>query len=698
MANYMQNRELSWLRFNERVLMEALDEQVPLLERLKFVSIFTSNLDEFFMIRVGSLQDLTMVKDPVVEDKTGMTAQEQLDAIYNAVRPLMAERDDIFEQLRQQLTAYGIAMVHPWETDKAEQKYLRQYFQTEIDPILSPQIIDSHHPFPHLTNKVQHIGALLQDKGKTVFAVIPVPQSLPEVLYLPGTEQRLVSTAELILQQVERVFKGYEVAEKTIFCVTRNADITPGDDAFEMEGGDFRSQMKKLLKQRTKLAAVRLELGCQISNRFGQYLCDRLQLTKKQMYISLFPLSLKLVCSLSDRLSPVQREQLLYPEFVPQATAALVPGESILKQIQRRDVLLHYPYESMDPFLQMLREAAIDPAVLSIKITIYRLARQAKLVEYLCAAAENGKDVTTLIELRARFDEQNNIDWSQRLEEAGCRVLYGFDSYKVHSKICLITRRDRSGVSYVTQVGTGNYNENTAKQYTDLSYITADPEIGADGAAFFKDLAIGNLEGEYHRLLASPYTMKAKLMTLIDEEIAKGVHGRIFLKLNSVTDLEMIQKLREASQAGVHIDMIVRGICCILPQVEGETENIQVTSIVGRYLEHARIYCFGTGAGEKMYISSADFMTRNMDRRVEIACPIQSKQARERIHRIIELQQQDNTKARAMRSDGTYRRTGAGRAPVNCHDALMQDALKAAPASPDKSKRSLLHKLKGWIR
>lgn len=682
---YTQNRELSWLRFNERVLLEALDEQVPLLERLKFVSIFTSNLDEFFMIRVGSLWDLSLVKGGTVDNKTGLSAKEQLDQIFEAVRPLIQERDDICRQLHQLLAGYGISCLNPEELDKADQKYLRQYFTNEIEPILSPQIIDSHHPFPHLQNKVLHVGALLQDKGKTVFGVIPMPTSLPEVLFLPGSEVRYVHTWDVILSQADRVFKPYTVAEKTVFCVTRNADIAHSDETYELDE-DFRTQMKKLLRQRTKLAPVRLELGSSVSGRFTQYFCDKLQLSKKQLYVTSSPMQMKYAFSLAEKLPQALQQELTYPPFTPQAASDLVPGESVLKQVMKRDVLLSYPYESMEPFLQMLREAAMDPAVHSIKITIYRLARKAKLVEYLCAAAENGKDVTVMIELRARFDEQNNIDWSQRLEEAGCRILYGFDGYKVHSKICLITRRERGGIMYITQVGTGNYNENTAKQYTDLSYITANQEIGADANAFFKDLALGNLEGSYNRLLASPHTMKLRLSALIDREIAKGTGGRIFLKLNSVTDLEMIQKLREASLAGVQIEMIVRGICCILPQVEGETENIRVTSIVGRYLEHARIYCFGQGSEEIMYISSADFMTRNMDRRVEVACPINSAGARKKIHRLMEVERMDNTKARVMRSDGTYRRVTTGKVPVNSHDVLMNDAMEAAPkAAPEKT-------------
>ena len=675
---YTQNRELSWLRFNERVLLEALDEQVPLLERLKFVSIFTSNLDEFFMIRVGSLPDLSLVKGHAPDNKTGLSPKEQLEAIFAAVQPLIAEKDDICRQLQQLLGSYGICRLFPGDLDKADQKYLRQYFQNEVDPILSPQIIDGHHPFPHLANKVLHIGALLQNKGKVVFGVIPVPTSLPETLFLPGSEVRYVRTEDLILSHAERIFKPYAITEKVIFCITRNADIAPAEEGFEE---DFRTQMKKLLRQRTKLAPVRLELSCPISNHFIQYFCEKLQLGKKQLYVTSSPMQMHDVFSLQDRLPPALRQELTYPPFQPQPPAGVLPKESMLRQVMKRDVLLSYPYETMEPFLQMLREAASDPAVLSIKITIYRLARQAKLVEYLCAAAENGKDVTVMIELRARFDEQNNIDWSQRLEEAGCRILYGFDSYKVHSKICLITRRERNGIAYITQVGTGNYNEKTARQYTDLSYITSNREIGMDASAFFKDLAIGNLEGTYHRLLVAPNSMKTRITALIDREIAKGPKGYIFLKLNAITDLDLIQKLREASQAGVQVEMIVRGICCILPQVEGETENIRVTSIVGRYLEHARIYCFGKDAEELMFISSADFMTRNMDHRVEVGCPIDSPQVRQKIHRIIELQRMDNTKARRMRSDGTYRRVTTGKLPIGAQDALMEDAMAAANLS-----------------
>ena len=465
--------------------------------------------------------------------------------------------------------------------------------------------------------------------------------------------------------------------EKAALCVTRNADITPNDEAFEVDE-DFRQTMRKLLKERRRLAAVRLELGNEISRKFRQYFCQKLHIEEKQCYVTSSPIKMGYAFSLADKLSESRRAPLLYEPFAPQPSSMLIPGESVIKQVLKRDILLSYPFESMEPFLQMVREAAFDPAVQSIKISIYRMASRAKLVEYLCAAAENGKDVTTLIELRARFDEQNNIDWSQRLEEAGCNILYGFDSYKVHSKVCLITRKDRSGVQYITQIGTGNYNEKTAKQYTDLSYITSRKEIGQDAAEFFKNMAIRNLEGEYPHLLVAPHAMKDRLLKLIDREIEKGDKGRIFLKVNSVTELELIDRLRDASCAGVRVEMIVRGICCLLPRVETETDNVKITSIVGRYLEHSRIYLFGEGADEVMYISSADFMTRNMDRRVEVGCPIVDPAIRARIHRLIDVQRADNTKARLMRSDGTYQPVVNRREPVDSQQTLMDDAIRNA--------------------
>ena len=675
--SYTQNRELSWLRFNERVLQEAADETVPLLERLKFISIFTSNLDEFFMIRVGSLYDLAAMKKDAADGKTGMTAQQQLDAIYDETRRLTRLKDETYLKLESLLREKGICDLAIEELGKEDAKFVKQYFKAEIEPILSPQIVDGHHPFPHLANKMMHIGAALQDKNGSVFGVIPLPASLPDILLLPGEGARYVRVSQIVLSQTEKLFAPYQVLEKAALCVTRNADITPNDEAFEVDE-DFRQTMRKLLKERRRLAAVRLELGNEISRKFRQYFCQKLHIEEKQCYVTSSPIKMGYAFSLADKLSESRRAPLLYEPFAPQPSSMLIPGESVIKQVLKRDILLSYPFESMEPFLQMVREAAFDPAVQSIKISIYRMASRAKLVEYLCAAAENGKDVTTLIELRARFDEQNNIDWSQRLEEAGCNILYGFDSYKVHSKVCLITRKDRSGVQYITQIGTGNYNEKTAKQYTDLSYITSRKEIGQDAAEFFKNMAIRNLEGEYHHLLVAPHAMKDRLLKLIDREIEKGDKGRIFLKVNSVTELELIDRLRDASCAGVRVEMIVRGICCLLPRVETETDNVKITSIVGRYLEHSRIYLFGEGADEVMYISSADFMTRNMDRRVEVGCPIVDPAIRARIHRLIDVQRADNTKARLMRSDGAYQPVVNRREPVDSQQTLMDDAIRNA--------------------
>ena len=620
---YTQNRELSWLAFNERVLAEAADESVPILERLKFASIFTSNLDEFFMIRVGSLWDLKGIEPERHDSRSNMTPEEQLHAIYAAVRPLYRTREAVCVGLERLLRRYGISRLEWSELTGSEKKFCQRYFRAEVEPIISPQIVDTHHPFPHLKNNVLHIGAWVKYHSRDVFGVIPLPDVLPSVLFLPCDDGlRYIHMEELLLHHTEDIFSNYDVRAKCVFRVTRNADINPEDEAFDMdENEDFRKKMKKALRQRTRLAPVRLELSERIGGSFLDYLKDRLPVTDEQIYFTSAPLRLDYAFSLAGKLPDDKRRSLTYPEFRPCRTAGLRSGESMIKQTARADRLLSFPFESMSPFLNLLKEASEDPNVISIKITIYRLARKAKLVEYLCNAAENGKDVTVFIELRARFDEQNNIDWSERLEDAGCTVFYGFENYKIHSKICLITRRERGEIQYITQVGTGNYNEKTAEQYTDVSLLTADPGIGQDAVEFFKNMSIGELDGEYKHLLVSPYSLKRTVLRLMDEEIAKGPFGRMKFKINSLTDIDIIEKLREASRAGVHIDMVVRGICCILPGIPGETDNIHIVSIVGRFLEHSRIYIFGEGSSEKMYISSADFMTRNTQRRVETACP-----------------------------------------------------------------------------
>ena len=697
---YTQNRELSWLQFNARVLAEAEDGNVPLLERFKFLAIFTSNLDEFFMIRVGSLCDMAAVDKEHTDSKSGLTAKEQLHLIYKAVEPLYARRDAAFSDVDSKLSAIGLRRLTMDSLAPDEQKYIKRYFKDIIAPVLSPQIVDSHHPFPHLEGKVLHIAALLSHKKTERLGLLPVPASLPPVVFLPETPSRYILTEDILLAYADHVFEMYDVLEKTVLCVTRNADIQVDDETFGVEGGDFRKKMEKLLRQRRRMAVVRVEINRPISDHFKEHFRSRFEVSDAQIFLSrTAPLKLGYAFSLGEHLPEKKRAFLSDAPFTPQQPAMLSAGQSLLKAALQRDILLSYPYESMEPFLQMIREAANDPAVLAIRITIYRLASKAKLVEYLCAAAENGKDVTALIELRARFDEQNNIDWSERMEEAGCKIIYGFEDYKVHSKICLITRRERGAVRHITQVGTGNYNEKTAKQYTDVSLITADERIGQDAGAFFNNMALGNLSGRYSRLFVAPTSLKNNILALMDEQIAKGKDGYILLKFNSLTDIDIIAKLREASCAGVTVEMIVRGICCLLPGVPGHTENITVTSIVGRFLEHSRIYVFGRGDEEKMYISSADLMTRNTERRVEIACPIDDPAVRTRLHDILYAMQHDTVKARVLQPDGTYCKKPAVQDPICAQDLLMQQAIENArkQAAQPASHPGFLEKIRKWV-
>ena len=501
---------------------------MPLLERFKFLAIFTSNLDEFFMIRVGSLCDMATVDKEHTDSKSGLTAKEQLHLIYKAVEPLYARRDAAFSDVDSKLSAIGLRRLTMDSLAPDEQKYIKRYFKDIIAPVLSPQIVDSHHPFPHLEGKVLHIAALLSHKKTERLGLLPVPASLPPVVFLPETPSRYILTEDILLAYADHVFEMYDVLEKTVLCVTRNADIQVDDETFGVEGGDFRKKMEKLLRQRRRMAVVRVEINRPISDHFKEHFRSRFEVSDAQIFLSrTAPLKLGYAFSLGEHLPEKKRAFLSDAPFTPQQPAMLSAGQSLLKAALQRDILLSYPYESMEPFLQMIREAANDPAVLAIRITIYRLANKAKLVEYLCAAAENGKDVTALIELRARFDEQNNIDWSERMEEAGCKIIYGFEDYKVHSKICLITRRERGAVRHITQVGTGNYNEKTAKQYTDVSLITADERIGQDAGAFFNNMALGNLSGRYSRLFVAPTGLKNNILALMDEQIAKGKDGYI---------------------------------------------------------------------------------------------------------------------------------------------------------------------------
>ena len=695
MQNYTQNRELSWLKFNQRVLEEAKDSSVPLLERMKFVSIFTSNLDEFFMIRVGSLYDMSLTDNSTIDSRSGMNPKEQLDAIFAAVAPLYKERDKTYSEIKKLLNPYGVCGLSIKELEQQEKKYVKKYFKDQILPILSPQIVDANHPFPHLLNKELYVIASLKQNGTSMIGIVPVPQFVSDILYLPGHDIRYIRMEKVIMEYLDVVFDKYEVSNKNYICVTRNADVSPDDEALEIND-DFRLLMQETLHKRRRMAVVRMETAEPLDKELEKYFCDKFKITPAQIYRTKMPMKLDYIFSIMDKVPASLKRSLIDEPFTPQPSRYLTDGK-VIPQVKKKDILFSYPYESMDPFLRMIKEAAYDPTVLTIRITIYRLAKKARLVEYLCAAAENGKEVTVLIELRARFDEQNNIDWSERLEEAGCRVIYGFEGYKVHSKICLITYRNRNNIEYITQVGTGNYNEKTATMYTDVSLITADKGIGEDAAVFFKNMSIGNLNGSYQHIIVSPTSLKPKVLSLMDEEIKKGTNGRIIMKMNSVTDVDFIQKVSEASNAGVKVDLIVRGICCILPGVKGYTENLRVTSIVGRYLEHPRIFLFGTGADQKIYIGSADMMTRNTEKRVEVACPVYDETIRKQLTHMLKIMLADNVKARELKSDGKYYMKEKGTSKVNSQEYFMREAITVRHPE-GRTKQSFVDKIRKIFR
>ena len=685
---FTQNRELSWLQFNRRVLEEAADHRVPVLERLKFISIFSSNLDEFFMVRVGSLFDLQKACPNDVDHRSGMTPAQQLDAIYAAIPGLMARKKEIYSEVYRELRSRGIMDLGYDELTPDEQKLVKLYFKSSILPVLSPIIIGSHHPVPHLENKGLYVFARLLDKqGKYSIGLIPVPDSIPPVLILSEHNPlRFIRTETIILQLAYRLFGAYMIQESVLATVTRNADLSFDDDKFEDIAFDFRNRVSSLLKNRDHLNIVRLVLGGGVSDAFRSRLARLVHVGQNQIYMDSCPLRMNYAFRIADQAAQTGTDSLLYPPYVPRWPEDIDPKFSILEQVRRRDQLLFFPFDSTEPFLQLLTEAAESKEVVSIKITIYRLASSSKIARLLCRAAENGKDVMVMMELRARFDEANNIQWSKMLESAGCQVIYGIEDFKCHSKICQITMRSKGKLHYITQIGTGNYNEKTNTMYTDLSLMTASPEIGEDATAFFQNLMVNNLQGEYRHLLVSPDGIEHAVCRLIDEEIRKGPEGYVCVKINSLTDCEIIEKLVEASQAGVQVQMIIRGICCLLPGVPGYTDHIQVTSIVGRFLEHARIYVFGRGRDARVYLSSADFMDRNLHHRVEIACPVYDREIREELLWILSQQMQDNVKASAVTPEGLYQRKSAnGADPVSCQDEFMDGSIhKAAIFIPRK--------------
>ena len=734
---YMQNRELSWLTFDERVLDQGADENVPLLERLNFISIFWSNLQEFFMVRVGSLTDLSLLKKQVIDSKSGMTPAEQIDAIHKRCHELYPIQEATYEKVRGELAEHGVKHLRPADLSDEQRKFLADYTAANVMPFLSPQIVNSRHPFPHLENGALYVVVRLDEeigpkkskkkdkkagkdaKGKVekaakpsaslseeaenqgaegvTLGILPMPRQCSRVIKLPGEGFQFILLEHAVEMVAEQVFSMYTVKHTNVICITRNADLDASEGTDESDD-DYREHMKRILKKRGRLAPVRLESERPLSDVLQKTLLARLGLKAFQTYSTSVPLDLGFTWGLAGQVGDELRRELTPKPFSPQWPACLDRKRSIIEQVSEREVLLSYPYESMDAFVQLLREAAVDPDVISIKITLYRLASQSHLAEALIAAAEAGKQVTALFELRARFDESNNIEWSQRFEEAGCNVIYGFRDFKVHSKICCITRQTPDGLQHITQLGTGNYNEKTAKLYTDLSFITADENIGADADEFFRNMQLENASDSYSTLWVAPLQIKPSIIAGIDEQIALAREGKpcgLFFKTNSVTDKQIIVKIAEASQAGVPVTMLVRGISCLVPGVEGYTDNVRVVSIVGRLLEHSRIYGFGPFDDARVYLSSADLMTRNMEKRVEIAWPILDPKLRQQVIDYYNTCLADTAKLRELLPDGTYTKIGAlaktGEALYDSQNALIKEAKAAAEKAASNGSANSVH-------
>lgn len=679
------NRELSWLKFNERVLEEAENPENPLCERLTFASIYQSNLDEFYMVRVGSLVDQMLLAKDIRENKTNMTPEEQLDAILARTKKLNRKRDVVYEEIMENLEQYGVHMLNFHKIEKEDRNYLERYFEAEVAPVISPSIVGKRQPFPFLRNKEIYAVVVLETKkGKEKLGIIPCSSTgIQRLIPVPGKTGTYMLSEELILHFVSKIFKGYHIKAKSLLRITRNADIDA--DALYDEDLDYREFMVELIKARKKLAPIRLELSREMDGDVVETLCEYLEVDKNYVFRGDIPLDLSFVFQIQDGLR--KRTELFYEKRIPQKSPLFNSHEPILDQIAKKDRFLSYPYESIKPFLTMLHEAANDEDVVSIKMTLYRVAKQSKVVEALIEAAENGKEVFVLVELKARFDEENNIGWSRLLEDAGCHVIYGLDGYKVHSKLCQIMKKKDGNVEYYTQIGTGNYNEKTARLYTDLSLMTADPKIGMEAARVFQALAMGETVEDMEYLLVAPRCLQNKVLAMIDEEIEHAKAGEpayIGLKMNSLTDKRIMSKLVEASCAGVHIDMVIRGICCLIPGVKGQTENIHIISIVGRFLEHSRIYIFGTQERARIYISSADFMTRNTLRRVEVAAPIEDSDIRMQIQEMFVTMLSDNRKARSMNNKGIYKIEPSDNAPLNSQEVFLQQAYDNAAPATDK--------------
>ena len=686
--SYTQNRELSWLRFDNRVLDEAFDESVPLFERLKFVSIFESNLDEFLMVRVGGLSDLAELKKQPVDNKSNMTASEQVDAVMAEMPGLLTRWESIFKSIEGKLDTLGVHRARIDSLSPEERTFVTRYFQAYVSPVISPLVIDPRHPFPNLRNGALYLACGLDGvtDEESLLGLIEIPASMNRVVEIPsptGTYSYIL-LEDVILACLDSCFGSYKPLDRALIRVTRNADIDPDGEGVEEEE-DYRQHMKRILKKRLRLQPVVLAVSGSLEKQTLKTIRKALELSRRSVFTCDIPLNLGYVFGIEGKIPEHLRNELLFTPFKPQPNPTIDMSRSIREQVLQHDKLLFYPYEAMNPFLDLVHEAAYDPECISLRITLYRVAKQSRLCESLIDAAENGKEVTVLMELRARFDEQNNIEWAERLEEAGCTVIYGSEGFKCHSKICQLTYREGMALTRLTLLGTGNFNEKTAKLYSDFMLMTAHPGIGEDANLFFRNLSLGNLRGDYRFLGVAPVGLKPLIMRGLDREIQRALVGepaRVFFKLNSLTDREVIDKIAEASCAGVRVDMIIRGISCLKPGVPGKTENVHVRSIVGRFLEHARVYAFGVDS-DMIYLSSADMMTRNTEHRVEIAFPVLDPTCRALVHEYMGMQLRDNVKARSLTSDGTWVpvERKEGEKPFNSQEALLERAYRNAEAA-----------------
>lgn len=692
--SYTQNRELSWLRFDNRVLDEAFDESVPLFERLKFVSIFESNLDEFLMVRVGGLSDLAELKKQPVDNKSNMTASEQVDAVMAEMPGLLTRWESIFKSIEGKLDTLGVHRARIDSLTPEERTFVTRYFQAYVSPVISPLVIDPRHPFPNLRNGALYLACGLDGvtDEESLLGLIEIPASMNRVVEIPsptGTYSYIL-LEDVILACLDSCFGSYKPLDRALIRVTRNADIDPDGEGVEEEE-DYRQHMKRILKKRLRLQPVVLAVSGSLEKPTLKTIRKALELSRRSVFTCDIPLNLGYVFGIEGKIPEHLRNELLFTPFKPQPNPTIDMTRSIREQVLQHDKLLFYPYEAMNPFLDLVHEAAYDPECISLRITLYRVAKQSRLCESLIDAAENGKEVTVLMELRARFDEQNNIEWAERLEEAGCTVIYGSEGFKCHSKICQLTYREGMALTRLTLLGTGNFNEKTAKLYSDFMLMTAHPGIGEDANLFFRNLSLGNLRGDYRFLGVAPVGLKPLIMRGLDREIQRALAGepaRVFFKLNSLTDREVIDKIAEASCAGVRVDMIIRGISCLKPGVPGKTENVHVRSIVGRFLEHARVYAFGVDS-DMIYLSSADMMTRNTEHRVEIAFPVLDPTCRALVHEYMGMQLRDNVKARSLTSDGTWVpvERAEGEKPFNSQEALLERAYRNAEAAAQQRAR-----------